>query len=95
MWWKKTLFVAVCVLGVGLLGAMVAGDVGRAGGFETARLENELDTMEKVNAGIRARNRDLDGSLKALKSNQGLLEQTAREDLGFIRDGEVVVILPK
>ena len=79
----------------GLVLTLVAGDMARGTWPENVRLQNELDTLQKVNAAIRAQNAGLERSLKSLKSNPALLEQAAREDLGFIRDGEVVVVLPR
>ncbi len=55
---------------------------------ELARLQQEIGAQEEVNAGLRARNRQLE--LEVLELQQGLdsLEERARENLGMIKDGE-------
>jgi cell division protein FtsB len=83
------------IVGALLLGAVAVVDVSPAASLEAERLQVELDKLEKVNAGIRARNESLDHRAEALRSNSDLIEHAAREDLGFIREGEVVVVLPK
>jgi cell division protein FtsB len=93
--WRQAVATALCVVGAALLVSIAYGD--RASGLaaESDRLRADVERLEKVNAGIRSRNATLTRQLKSLRSNQALLEHNAREDLGFIRDGEVVVVLPK
>lgn len=83
------------VIGAALLLVLIAGDVARSGWSQTDRLQGEIDRLEGLNAAIASQNRDLTRSLTSLRKNGALLEQAAREDLGYIRDGEVVVVLPK
>ena len=55
---------------------------------ELSRLQAEIQSQEGINAGLRARNRQLE--LEVLELQQGLdsLEARAREDLGMIKEGE-------
>jgi cell division protein FtsB len=55
---------------------------------ELSRLEAEIRSQEDINAGLRARNRQLE--LEVLELQEGLdsLEARAREDLGMIKEGE-------
>ena len=55
---------------------------------ELSRLQTEIQSQEGINAGLRARNRQLE--LEVLELQQGLdsLEARAREDLGMIKEGE-------
>ncbi|MBM4396424.1 MAG: septum formation initiator family protein [Deltaproteobacteria bacterium] len=92
---KRIALTGSAILGALLLGAIVVVDVSPSASLEAERLQVELDKLEKVNAGIRARNDSLDHRAAALRSNPDLIEHAAREDLGFIREGEVVVVLPK
>ena len=55
---------------------------------ELARLEAEIQNQEKVNAGLRARNRQLELEVLELQNGQDSLEERAREDLGMIKEGE-------
>ena len=95
MSWKRiTRFVAVSLAAL-LVGVLVAGDL--FGGFrdEADRIENELDRLRGANAKVASQHRDLARQLRALKGNPAVLEKAAREDLGYIRDGEIVVVLPR
>ncbi|AHK14911.1 MAG: septum formation initiator family protein [Thalassolituus sp.] len=57
---------------------------------------NELrqltDTMESNNLHQQQVNRDLMAEVHDLKTGTALLEETAREDLGLIRDGETFIL---
>lgn len=62
---------------------------------EDARVEAELESLRAGNRAMRAENQRLGRLVEALKDDPAVIEQVAREDLGYIRDGEVVVIVPK
>ncbi len=95
LWWRRALAVGAASVGILLLCVIVADDSATGLRTEDARLQLGVDRLEQVNAGIQAQNKALEHTLKSLKSNQALLEHNVREDLGFIRDGEVVVVLPR
>ncbi len=95
MRWKPFLeaAIALVVLGVSLglaLWSPPAGDWS-----EDARVETELESLRAGNRAIRAENQRLGRLVEALKDDPAVIEQVAREDLGYIRDSEVVVIVPK
>ncbi len=62
---------------------------------ETARLEGQLESLRAANRAMQAENQRLERLVKALKDDPEVLEKVARDDLGYIRDGEVVVIVSK
>ena len=95
MLWKRISAVLLVVVGSVLVAMVIVGDAARSSRSDTGRFEERLETLQNVNAEVRTRTRLLDRTLRSLRTKPALLEQEAREDLGFIRDGEVVVILPK
>lgn len=62
---------------------------------ESARIERELESLRSENRKMRAENQYLHRLVEALKEDPAVLEKVAREDLGYIRDGEVVILVPK
>ncbi len=62
---------------------------------EDARMEAELESLRAENRALRAENQRMSRVVEALKDDPAVIEQVAREDLGYIRDGEVVVIVPR
>lgn len=62
---------------------------------ETARLRADLERLRARNHEIRRQNERLKRLVEALDRNPDVLEKVAREDLGFIKDGEVVILLPE
>jgi len=95
MSWKRIITGVVVLVAVLLVGGLVAQDL--FGGFrdEADRIEGELDRLRGANAKVASQHRLLARQLRALKGNPAVLEKAAREDLGFIRDGEIVVVLPR
>ena len=93
MRWKTLLhaFLAILVIGVALL----LGHPDTRGWSETSRIQSELEALCATNRALRTENQRLSVQVEALKDNPAFLEQVAREDLGYIRDGEVVVIVPR
>ena len=58
-------------------------------------LENRLQKEKKNNDEKRFRNAALRAEIADLKDNTQALEAIARSDLGMIRDGEILYILPE
>lgn len=90
------------LLGILLVVAVVAASVGLVlwspspdDWSEDARMETELESLRAANRAMRAENQRLSRLAEALKDDPAVIEQVAREDLGYIREGEVVVIVPK
>lgn len=61
--------------------------------LEAARSRERL--LEKRIEETRARSDRLRGRIERLRSDPGTLERLAREDLGMVRPGDVVIELPK
>jgi cell division protein FtsB len=87
---KATVFVAALGGAVALAIASYDPEVDR----EARRLEGELTELQGVNRTLQARNAELTRTLESLHSRNTLLEKVARDDLGYIKEGEIVVILP-
>jgi cell division protein FtsB len=93
--WKRLITVAVAVLALAAVGLFVSRSIADNDESDARILRRELEQLRQVNGALEARNKADSTQLTGLTQNQALLEQVAREDLGFIREGEVVVILPK
>ena len=79
---------------LGLAAALTAGSLADAEGFRRyGRLAAERDALEAQNAALRLENQRLRGEVRALHEDPEALERAAREELGFVRPGEVVVNL--
>jgi len=55
-----------------------------------AQRRSELDKLVTENAGLRAEVADLRRRIEALRTDPRFMERVARDELGWIRDGEVV-----
>lgn len=62
---------------------------------EEARVEATLESLLATNRAMQAENKRLQRLAEALERDSAVLEQAAREELGYIRDGEVVVVVPR
>lgn len=62
--------------------------VGQGSMEEVARLERELAQQRAHNAELEARNAKIRAEVKALKNDLSAVEARARQELGYIRDGE-------
>ncbi|MDQ3266286.1 MAG: septum formation initiator family protein [Myxococcota bacterium] len=54
------------------------------------RLRGELQTLEDKNRALEQVNSSLSREISALRSDKRVMERVAREELGFIRPGELV-----
>ena len=70
--------------------ASAAAFFGRGGFLHLYHLYQEKKEIEATNAMLRAKRDNLVKELKALKSDKRYLERIARQELGLIREGEVV-----
>lgn len=62
---------------------------------EISILERELMSLKGVNAKLEAQNHVLRQRIQRFEKNNRAIEKQAREELGFIKDGEIMVILKK
>lgn len=54
------------------------------------RLRGELQTLEEKNRALEQVNSGLSREISALRSDKRVMERVVREELGFIRPGELV-----
>ena len=74
---------------------MVAGlAIGGNGLLKVRQMQRELDVLEKEIVQLRARTVDLTRTVDRLRNDPAYIEQRAREDLGWVRDGETVLKFP-
>lgn len=95
MRWKTFLQAILVLLVVAVSVGLVLWDQPARDASEEARLEAELESLRSVNRAMSAENQRLKRLAEALQNNPAVIEQVAREDFGYIRDGEVVVIVPR
>lgn len=55
---------------------------------EKSELQGEVDTLEK-------RQEELQKKTKLLQSDPRIMERRAREELGMVREGETVILIPE
>lgn len=62
-----------------------------AGGFRRyVRLTQEVDALKARTAKVREENARLTREIEALRGNRSVQERSAREELGFVKPGELV-----
>jgi cell division protein FtsB len=54
----------------------------------------KLDAVNKENAAIEEQNKELQRENKALEDDPAAIEKIAREKLGLVKPGEVILVLP-
>ncbi len=87
--YRSVLALTVLIL-LGLLataGARSYRDLESARGHEQKLLEEIAETQERIRA--------LNGRIDSISNDPVMLERLAREDLGLVRAGDVVIILPE
>ena len=65
--------------------------LGNGGWLRVRDAERQLQTQQKINGALDARNAKLAAEVKDLKEGAGAVEERARYDLGMIKEGEVFV----
>jgi cell division protein FtsB len=84
---RKLLWASVLAAAV-LLGWSVSAE----GGFRRyLRLSNDLETLKDKNQKLTAENGRLRREVQSMRGDAKALERAAREELGFVKPGEVVV----
>ncbi|MFN0061222.1 MAG: FtsB family cell division protein [Myxococcaceae bacterium] len=85
LWRWSVLLVAAVLVGVSLADA---------DGFRRyGKLSAEVSALETKNADLAVRNRVLEREVRALREDLASIERAAREELGFVRPGEIVLNL--
>ncbi len=63
--------------------------------FRVSELRREMDAMERDLVTLRARTEELTRTVDRLRNDPAYIEKLAREDLGYVREGETVLKFPK
>jgi cell division protein FtsB len=59
------------------------------------RMEKEISLARQEIERLNTENRDLAEQVKALRSDPQLIEKIARDELGLVRPGEVIIRIPQ
>jgi cell division protein FtsB len=86
----KAVGVAAVLLVSLALGVFGVGAVARV-----AEMRREMDAMERDLVALRARADELTRTVERLRNDPAYIEKLAREDLGYVREGETVLKFPK
>jgi cell division protein FtsB len=65
--------------------------LGKGGWMKVRDAERQLQSQNKTNAELEARNAKLAAEVKDLKEGAGAVEERARYELGMLKEGEVFV----
>ncbi len=82
------------ILAVALFALLVHDIFGNHGFLAMRRTQKEIQQLRQELQKIHAENRELDGQVKALKSDPRMIERIAREEMGLARPGELIFKLP-
>jgi cell division protein FtsB len=63
--------------------------------LRVSEMRHEMDTMERDLVTLRARTEELTRTVDRLRNDPAYIEKLAREDLGYVREGETVLKFPK
>ena len=67
---------------------------GKGGYIHVRDLKEQLQAQESVNEALRLRNLQLEGDVRSLNEGFEAIEERARFELGFVREGETFVQFP-
>ena len=63
--------------------------------LKVSEMRREMETMERDLVTLRARTEELTRTVDRLRNDPAYIEKLAREDLGYVREGETVLKFPK
>jgi cell division protein FtsB len=63
--------------------------------LRVSELRREMDAMERDLVTLRARTEERTRTVDRLRNDPAYIEKLAREDLGYVREGETVLKFPK
>jgi cell division protein FtsB len=63
--------------------------------LKVSEMHREMDSMERDLVTLRARTEELTRTVDRLRNDPAYIEKLAREDLGYVREGETVLKFPK
>ena len=81
------------VLGLVLVLAVVDGVFGERGLLANMQLRQRNDQQSAVNDELTAHNEAMTDDIRRLREDPAAVEELAREELGLIKDGELLIIL--
>jgi cell division protein FtsB len=89
---EKLLVGLLIALGVGALGLALLGDQGLR---EVRRLQSERNRLQSEITQLREKSRALEKTVQSLRENPEAVAARARKDLGMVRKGETVYLMPE
>ena len=79
-------------LAVGVAGVLTLASMADARGFRRyMKLQQDMGEMESRNRDLRRQNERLVREIEALRKDRSAVERAAREELGYVRQDEIVV----
>jgi cell division protein FtsB len=84
---------ATLLLSAGILGLLALSAADPEGLRKNRRLEAQARRVAEENRGLARENASLRREIRALQGDPAALERAAREELGFVRPGEMVLQL--
>jgi len=78
-----------------LVVAVAFGAYGTRAVLKVSEMRREIDTMERDLVTLRERTEALTRTVDRLHNDPAYIEKLAREDLGYVREGETVLKFPK
>ena len=78
-----------------LVVAVAFGAYGTRAVLKVSEMRREIDTMERDLVTLRERTEALTKTVERLHNDPAYIEKLAREDLGYVREGETVLKFPK
>ena len=82
---------------VAAVAVVVAGGLvlyGGSGAFRVRAMQQEIRQLETELAALRAQNEKLTATIDKLRHDPAYIEKIAREELGYVREGETVLKFP-
>jgi cell division protein FtsB len=68
---------------------------GVAAVVRVSHMKREMESLERDLVTLRARTEELTKTVDRLRNDPAYIEKLAREDLGYVREGETVLKFPK
>lgn len=85
---KKLIIAGLFLATLGILLLLTV--FGQRGFMHVVRLQSELQEIEKKNIQLRQENEAIRRDIELLKHDLKYLEEIARKELGFVKEGELV-----
>ena len=63
--------------------------------LRVSHMKREMESLERDLVTLRARTQELTKTVDRLRTDPAYIEKLAREDLGYVREGETILKFPK